>query len=291
MSSSSATAAIAALADPTRRALFESLVRLPQVVSDLAATTSVSRSAVSQHLRCLREAGLVVERKMGRQVRYEADARTLAQAARYLQTMAEAATSASGGLDGAEPSAAVARRPVTPSDNAIDAAMALWAQGSLKFDPLVVATISRMRLLSGLLEERYGEVAGRFGLSTGEAMILSTLRRLDKPLTPGELGRESVVAAPSLAKHLRVLERNGLIHRQEHPADRRSHRVRLTRKGGDVADTIVGEQLGRHYAALFALPETDRSAMDRVLRALIAGLRQNEVSRHDDGGFGASPVR
>ena len=283
MNDSKAISALTALADPTRRQLFESLVRVPQIVGDLAATTTVSRSAVSQHLKCLREAGLVVERKMGRQVRYEADASTLAQAARYLQSMAEVVISPSGEQGVDKLNGPFVGRPATPNDDAIDVAMVRWAEGTLRFDPHVVATITRMRLLNGLLEERFGEVAGRFGLNTGEAMILGTLRRLNNQLgvTPGELGRVSVVAPPSLAKHLRVLERNGLICREEHPADRRSHRVRLTRKGGDVADTIVGEQLGRHYAALYTLPETDRNAMDRVLRALMAGLRQDEAPQHD----------
>ena len=54
-----------ALADPTRRAIFELLGEGPRAVGELAARLPVSRPAVSQHLRVLKGAGLVSERKDG----------------------------------------------------------------------------------------------------------------------------------------------------------------------------------------------------------------------------------
>jgi DNA-binding transcriptional ArsR family regulator len=51
--------ALAALADPTRRQIFERIAERPWAVGELAATLPVSRPAVSQHLRVLKEAGLV----------------------------------------------------------------------------------------------------------------------------------------------------------------------------------------------------------------------------------------
>lgn len=276
MNHSNAAAVISALADPTRRSLFESLVQLPQVVSDLAATMPVSRSAVSQHLKHLKEVGLVTERKMGRLVRYEAKAEALLEATHYLQGMIESVDGQKAGREKSESHVAPLPGAVTLDADAIDTAMARWATGSLKFDPAVVATITRLRLVNGLLEQRYGETAKRFDLNIGEAMVLGTLRRLDSNagVTPGALARASVVAPPSLAKHLRVLERGGLISREENPSDQRSHRVRLTRKGRDVADTIVEVQFSRHYDALFALPEAQRNTLDRVLRMLMKELEK-----------------
>jgi len=57
--------AIAALADPTRRRVFEELREGPQPVGRIAAKLPVSRPAVSQHLKVLREAGLVADRPEG----------------------------------------------------------------------------------------------------------------------------------------------------------------------------------------------------------------------------------
>ena len=57
--------ALAALADPTRRHIFERLKSGPQSVGQIARGMPVSRPAVSQHLKTLKEAGLVADRPEG----------------------------------------------------------------------------------------------------------------------------------------------------------------------------------------------------------------------------------
>ncbi len=57
--------ALAVLADPTRRAVFERLRAGPRPVNAIAAGLPVSRPAVSQHLKVLKDAGLVEERSEG----------------------------------------------------------------------------------------------------------------------------------------------------------------------------------------------------------------------------------
>ncbi len=68
-----------ALADPTRRAVFERLSVAELSVSDLAAQMPVSQPAVSQHLATLRMAGLVNERREGRFAYYRAAPDALAE--------------------------------------------------------------------------------------------------------------------------------------------------------------------------------------------------------------------
>jgi DNA-binding transcriptional ArsR family regulator len=58
-------ATLRALADPTRRAVFESLRNGPAAVGAIAAGLPVSRPAVSQHLKALKQAGLVADRAEG----------------------------------------------------------------------------------------------------------------------------------------------------------------------------------------------------------------------------------
>jgi DNA-binding transcriptional ArsR family regulator len=60
-----------ALGDSTRRAIFELLVEGPRAVTELASELPVSRPAVSQHLKVLKEAGLVVGRQAGKHRIYE----------------------------------------------------------------------------------------------------------------------------------------------------------------------------------------------------------------------------
>jgi DNA-binding transcriptional ArsR family regulator len=64
-----------ALADPTRRKIFERLARRPSPVGELAEGLPVSRPAVSQHLKVLREAGLVVPTRDGGRRLYRVDPR------------------------------------------------------------------------------------------------------------------------------------------------------------------------------------------------------------------------
>jgi DNA-binding transcriptional ArsR family regulator len=60
-----------ALGDPTRREIFERLAERPQAVGELASGLPVSRPAVSQHLKVLKEAGLVVDRAVGNRRIYQ----------------------------------------------------------------------------------------------------------------------------------------------------------------------------------------------------------------------------
>lgn len=63
-----------ALADPTRRSLFELVAERPRPVGELADELPVSRPAVSQHLKVLRLAGLVREQRVGTRHLYSLDA-------------------------------------------------------------------------------------------------------------------------------------------------------------------------------------------------------------------------
>ncbi|MGH2945092.1 MAG: ArsR/SmtB family transcription factor [Solirubrobacteraceae bacterium] len=60
-----------ALGDPTRRAIFERLADRPRAVGELARELPVSRPAVSQHLKVLKDAGLVVDRRAGNRRIYQ----------------------------------------------------------------------------------------------------------------------------------------------------------------------------------------------------------------------------
>jgi DNA-binding transcriptional ArsR family regulator len=62
-----------ALGDPTRRAIFECLADRPKAVGELAGELPVSRPAVSQHLKVLKDAQLVVDRRVGTRRIYQLD--------------------------------------------------------------------------------------------------------------------------------------------------------------------------------------------------------------------------
>ena len=75
---------IGALGDPTRREIFELLSERPASVGDLAALVPVSRPAVSQHLRVLKDVGLVMDERDGTRRIYRLDPDGVAEMRAYL---------------------------------------------------------------------------------------------------------------------------------------------------------------------------------------------------------------
>lgn len=85
---------LAALADPTRRSIFERLRRGPASVGEVAADLPVSRPAVSQHLKVLKLAGLVSDRPNGTRRVYYIDPDGLGELRRWLDQFWDAALEA-----------------------------------------------------------------------------------------------------------------------------------------------------------------------------------------------------
>ena len=86
--------ALEALGDPTRRAIFERLVGGPRSVRELADALPISRPAVSQHLRVLKQCGLVGDRAVGTRRFYRVDPAGVAAMREYLDQMWDTALAA-----------------------------------------------------------------------------------------------------------------------------------------------------------------------------------------------------
>jgi DNA-binding transcriptional ArsR family regulator len=91
---STADQALEALGDPTRRAIFEHLATQPRSVRELADLLPVSRPAVSQHLRVLKESRLVIDRADGTRRIYRIDSAGVAAMREYLDRMWDTALAA-----------------------------------------------------------------------------------------------------------------------------------------------------------------------------------------------------
>jgi DNA-binding transcriptional ArsR family regulator len=79
MQTSTVDAVMRTLADPTRRAVFERIVGTDEItVGELTRGSGVTQGAVSQHLKSLKQAGLIAERAQGRNVFYRAEPMGLA---------------------------------------------------------------------------------------------------------------------------------------------------------------------------------------------------------------------
>jgi DNA-binding transcriptional ArsR family regulator len=87
-------AGLDALGDPTRMAIFQKLANGPIPVNELASTLPVSRPAVSQHLRVLKDAGLVTDTKSGTRRLYQLDPEGVARLRAHFDQMWTKALSA-----------------------------------------------------------------------------------------------------------------------------------------------------------------------------------------------------
>jgi DNA-binding transcriptional ArsR family regulator len=79
--------ALTALSDPTRRLVFERILAAPRQVSAIAEGLPVSRPAVSQHLKVLKNAGLITERRDGTRRLYAANPRALGELRAAIEAM------------------------------------------------------------------------------------------------------------------------------------------------------------------------------------------------------------
>ena len=92
--------ALAALSDPTRRLVFERILAAPRPVAAIAEGLPVSRPAVSQHLKVLKEAGLVTERRNGTRRLYAANPQALGELRAAIDAMwQEALAGMAAGID------------------------------------------------------------------------------------------------------------------------------------------------------------------------------------------------
>jgi DNA-binding transcriptional ArsR family regulator len=78
-------AGLEALGDPTRRDIFERLSRTPLAVGELAGELPISRPAVSQHLKVLKDAGLVFDRPVGTRCVYQVDPQAVEALREYFE--------------------------------------------------------------------------------------------------------------------------------------------------------------------------------------------------------------
>lgn len=91
---------LVALADPTRRTIFERLRRRPHTVGELADLVEIRQPTVTQHLQVLRRARLVTDRREGTRRYYSASQEGLAELRRYVESLWDDVLAAYAGNEG-----------------------------------------------------------------------------------------------------------------------------------------------------------------------------------------------
>jgi len=133
-------------------------------------------------------------------------------------------------------------------------------------------TVAGLMRLTNTLTRRLGPLFQKSRVTPQQWMLLSALAESDAPPTLAGLSRKLLVSKQNVTGMVRRLEDLALIKRSDDPADLRSNRIALTRRGSDVVDRIgpvyrdwVEELFGRLSAA-------DRKQLERAVSTLTVAL-------------------
>ena len=104
--------------------------------------------------------------------------------------------------------------------------------------------------------------------------MLAALRREGDPfvLTPSGLARTLMLSPAGMTNRIDRLVARGLVDRRADPEDRRSLLVVLTPAGREVVDAAVTDHVANEARLLSVLSTSERAALDRTIRKLLAGL-------------------
>lgn len=205
-----------ALDDATRRTVYETVVAAETSVGDLAKRLRVSAAAISKHLKILREAGLVAERRQGRLRLYGAVPGALDELASYVLAM---------------------QRPPAPDiqeeRDLLSAFSEMAGTDSADYGPEFFLIAFRIDRIARYTEEAIAIAAAGIGLNRGQMFLLEALKRKGPPYTstPTELQSITWVSLAGVGKQLDQLEAGGYVERVVNPSDRRGSLVHLTKKG------------------------------------------------------------
>lgn len=257
------------IGDPTRRAIVSKLLEGPSTVKTLSADLPVSQPAVSQHLKILKNVGLVMEERDGKYHRYSLDPAAMEALLTELDGFRERVSRGAWSNQAGK----------APQCDVVDETMASWASLHLRSDPLTMGILLRLRLVAVMLEKRIAGATARMRLSVVEFRLLATLERIGPPnaSTLTELSRLTLLSLPGASKYLARAEKRQLIERMPNAEDGRSNLLRLTEKGRTLLHKAMLGQRDHELAPIYNLPLGQKQRIAEATRILLHELKLDDA--------------
>lgn len=257
----------AALADPTRRAIFRLLLAQPMPVKLIVAELPVSQPAVSQHVKILKAAGLLTEKREGRYRIYAADPIALDRLSMQISHLRDDLLAIRSG--GGSPRGA--------GFDSVDRAMSEWSDAWPEQDTFAVGLLLRIRLISRHTEALSARIAARHRLNGAQLGLMVTLDRLPPPResTLTELSRISFTSLPTTARNLERIEKRGLVTSRPNANDGRSNLIRLTEKGRKLLHDALRSLREVQHEAVYRMAREDQVALVKHLRPLLRYMQES----------------
>jgi DNA-binding MarR family transcriptional regulator len=157
--------------------------------------------------------------------------------------------------------------------DAVDRFIAQWDAVRPDLDNSPIGVIGRVSRLSRLIDRRLGENFARFGIENWMYDVLATLRRSGEPyqLTAGDLVRQTMVTTGAITNRIDRLVERGFVERAG-AEDRRKVIVRLTDRGRELVDEVVGDHLATEREILSTLSPRQLAEITILLRTLLVSL-------------------
>jgi Transcriptional regulators len=158
--------------------------------------------------------------------------------------------------------------------DAVDLVLAQWRRERPDVDAWPMGIVGRISRLSRLLDVRLKEFFAEHGLERWEFDVLATLRRSGPPyeLTAGALNRAAMITSGAITNRIDRMAKRGLVERVPDQEDRRSVRVRLTERGWEMIEELVGPHTENEALLLAALGRASVTGLAGTLRDLLESL-------------------
>jgi DNA-binding MarR family transcriptional regulator len=158
--------------------------------------------------------------------------------------------------------------------DAVDVVLDQWRRERPDVDAWPMGIVGRISRLSRLLDLRLKDFFAEHGLERWEFDVLATLRRSGPPyeLTAGALNRAAMITSGAITNRIDRMAKRGLVERVPDEQDRRSVRVRLTERGWETIEELVGPHTENEALLLAALEPRERDLLAETLRGLLESL-------------------
>jgi len=155
---------------------------------------------------------------------------------------------------------------------------AQWAKQRPEIDTEPMGVIGRVVRLSALYSEEMGKSFAKHGLSAASFDVLATLLRSGPPhaLSPNQLLATMMVTSGTMTNRIDQLEKDGLVARVPNPEDKRSVRVKLTKRGIAKIDAAVTDHVGVQKRLVEGLSELDRSELKTILDKCLSSFAEGK---------------
>jgi DNA-binding MarR family transcriptional regulator len=181
-----------------------------------------------------------------------------------------------GNPDGRDSGDAFPDQAAPSEPDHVDQVRAQWRAARPELDTSPVAIVARIGRIAAYFDQSTDALMAEHGLARSSWDVLASLRRAGPPyeLSPTDLYQALMRSSGAMTNRLHRLARAGLIERRPDPGDGRGRLVRLTARGRKLVDEIAPSHLENERRLLGSLTDTDRVALEDLLRRLAHNLEE-----------------